>query len=339
MHRLKELLQQVEAANQRYGLLQKNDALVAGVSGGPDSVALLYLLVKLKKKYNLKICVAHLNHGLLKNESRKYQSLVKKMADGFDIPFYCKAIDLRTLSKKNKRSIEEMGRIERYHFFEEVAAKTRSNKIVTAHTLDDQAETVLLRFLRGSGLKGLAGIPYKRIQGKLEVVRPVLSIEKKKLLSFLKANRIPYLNDRTNADTFFTRNRIRHHLLPALEKSYNPQIKNSLSSLGSICENIQLYLDKISSRATKTCLKKQKRYGSLVLDLKKLNRLDSAIKREVLFKTLSELQGDSKRFSFDHISAVIELTNSSKNNLERHLPNSIIAIKKERELELRFKRR
>ena len=108
-----------------------------------------------------------------------------------------------------------MGRIERYSFFEEIAAKNRSNKIVTAHTLDDQAETMLLRLLRGSGVKGLIGIPYKRQQGKFQVVRPFLSTEKKAILTFLKENRLSYLQDKTNKDISFTRNRIRHRLLPA----------------------------------------------------------------------------------------------------------------------------
>ena len=220
-------------------LFKKNDALVVGVSGGPDSIALLYLLEKLKKKYAFKINVAHLNHGLFKSESKKYFQLVKKTAAALGVPLYSKSIDLRNLAKKRRRSIEEMGRIERYSFFESIAAKTHSNKIVTAHTLDDQAETVLLRLLRGSGLKGLMGIPAKRSQGKYQVVRPLLSTEKKELLSFLKENKIQYLQDKTNTDTAFTRNRVRHRLIPLLVKSYNPQIKNSLANLRSMCEEIQ----------------------------------------------------------------------------------------------------
>ncbi|PIU40449.1 MAG: tRNA lysidine(34) synthetase TilS [Candidatus Omnitrophica bacterium CG07_land_8_20_14_0_80_50_8] len=157
---VKKLLQQIEIANRRHQLFKKNDVLVVGVSAGPDSMALLWLIDKLKIKYAFKINVAHLNHGLLKKAGNEYLKLVKKTSQALKIPFYSKTIDLKTLAKKNKRSIEEMGRIERYSFFEDIAAKTRADKIVTAHTLDDQAETMLLRLIRGSGLKGLIGIPY-----------------------------------------------------------------------------------------------------------------------------------------------------------------------------------
>ncbi len=339
MSKLKELLQKVETLNRRHGLFQKNDSLVVGVSGGADSMSLLWLLKVLKEKYAFKINVAHVNHGLLKNESRKYFNLVKKTSEIIGTPFYSKSVDLRSLAKKHKRSLEEMGRIERYSFFEEIAAKTRSHKIVTAHTLDDQAETVLLRLLRGSGLKGLIGIPHKRRQGRFQVVRPLLSTEKKDLLVFLKENNLPYLQDKTNKDTAFTRNRVRRRLLPVLAKYYNPQIKNSLANLQSICEEIQDYLDKTSSRALRTCLMGRTSGNKVALRLKPLNQLHPAIRREVLLKALSDLKGDRKRFSYEHISAVVEIIQSKENDLERHLPHFIVAKKNWKTLELILKRR
>src|SRR3989344_2875630 len=185
---LKTLLHQMELSNRKHRLFHERDSVVVGLSGGPDSVALLVLLSKLERKYSLKIIAAHLNHGLSKKQARSFYALAKKSAETLKIPFYSKTVSVKRLAKRNKRSLEEMGRLVRYQFFEEIAAKTKCRKIATAHTLDDQAETVLMRIFRGAGLRGLTGIPYKRRQGKFEVIRPLLSVEKAALAAFLKEN-------------------------------------------------------------------------------------------------------------------------------------------------------
>ena len=333
MAQLKTILERVELLNRRHELLKENDSVVAGVSGGPDSMALLFLLLTLKKKYRLKIFAAHLNHGLQKAEGKKYQALVEKTSLRLGIPFYCKSVDVRSLAKAHKRSLEEMGRIERYRFFEEVARKTRSNKIATAHTLDDQSETVLLRLLRGTGLKGLVGIPCKRKEGKFDIIRPLLSCEKNELTRFLKESKAPFLYDRTNLDTVFTRNRVRHDLIPSLEKNYNPQIKKSLANLQSICQMAQDYLDQVSADALKGCLIKKGGPRKITLKTRPLRNLHAAILSEVLFQALSKIKGNLNGLSHSHIHSVIEILHSEEDNLECHLPNFIIARKKKGILE------
>ncbi len=322
---IKGLLQKIENTNRRYGLFKKNDILVAGVSGGADSMALLWLLETLRAKYAFRVHVAHLNHGLLKPESKSYLDLVEKSAKALKFPFYSKAIDLKKIAKKNKRSIEEMGRIARYSFFEAIALKTRANKIVTAHTLDDQAETVLLRLLRGTGLKGLIGIPFKRPQGATEVIRPLLAVEKAELLSFLKVNKLPFIQDKTNRDTTYTRNRIRHRLIPLLARSYNPQIKSSLSNLQTICGQIQDYLDKISSRSFTSCWVRPVSRNEVRLRLSTLKKLHPAIRQEVLLRALSDLKGDVKKISYEHIASILDILQTVESGLECHLPDSVLA--------------
>ena len=302
-------------------------------------MALLWLVEILKRKYSFKVHIAHVSHGLLKNPSKQYLRFVKKTAETLQLPFYAKVIHLRLLAKKNKRSLEEMGRIERYSFFEEIAKRVHANKIVTAHTLDDQAETVLLRLLRGSGLKGLAGIPYVRPQGKYELIRPLLAIEKYQLLLFLKANHIAFIHDKTNQNTAFTRNRIRHRLMPLLEKSYNPQIKSSLANLQSICSGIQNYLDEISDRAFKKCLVDACSKNELRLGLTRLRKFHPAIQREVLMKALNCLKGDLKKISYEHILTLCDMIQASNPAIKRHLPDSVLAVKGGDKLRLRLRSR
>ena len=208
---------------------------MVALSGGPDSTALLLLLSILQKKYSLKIFAAHVNHGISAAQSSEFQNFSQKLARRLNLPFFKKKIHLKTLAKKNKKTPEEMGRIIRYDFFKQIAEKTGAKKIATAHTLDDQAETVLMRVVRGTGLKGLGGIPFKRKEGSCEIIRPLLGVSKKDILAFLKKSHEPYCRDASNAASIFTRNRIRNKLLPWMEKNLNPQIKASLSDLGNIC--------------------------------------------------------------------------------------------------------
>jgi tRNA(Ile)-lysidine synthase len=318
----KKLIEQIELANRRHGLFSAKDSLVVGASGGPDSTALLFLLSKLKRKYDLKINAAHLNHGLLKKEARRYAVLAEKTARVLSVPFYSKTINLRALAKKNKHSLEDEGRIERYRFFESVARQTRSTKIVTAHTLDDQAETVILRILRGSGLRGLKAIAFKRPQGRhFQVIRPLLGAQKKDLLVFLEKSKIPYCLDPTNQSQDFTRNRVRHKLLPMMMRDFNPNIKQRLSSLGLVCGQAQDCLEQISQKAFTQCRRKN------YLRIDRLKKLHPAIAKEVIFQALIEKRGDLKRLAHDHIEAVWDLVKSKEKRLERQLPGFLTAKK------------
>jgi tRNA(Ile)-lysidine synthase len=327
MSHLRRLLQQIEVTNRRHSLIRRGDSLVVGLSGGPDSVALIYLLSKLRRKYSLKIAAAHLDHGL-SGQSREYLTTAKKTALTLGVPFYSKKVSVRVSAKKIKRSLEESGRIERYRFFEETAKKTSARKIVTAHTLDDQAETMLMRIFRGSGLRGLSGIPYRRPQGAYVIVRPLLDCSKKELVGFLKENGIPYCTDKTNRDPNFTRNRVRHKILPLIKSSFNPRIDQNLASLRDVCQEAQDYLDREAENAFKRCLRKSSA-RALSLDLHRLKRLHPAILSETLFKALTSVRGDSKRFVYEHLIAIRGVLNSEEKELELHLPGRIRIKKKD----------
>ena len=328
----KRLLENIELTNRRRGLFKKGQSLLVAVSGGPDSTALLALLSILRKKYHLKLHVAHLNHGLLPQQGRRHAQFTKKLAQEFQTPYYGRKISVREFAKKSRRSLEEAGRLMRYHFFEEVAGRAGCQKIATAHTLDDQAETVLMRVLRGSGLKGLGGIPFKRRSGRFEVIRPLLDCRKEELRSFLRESKIRTCADQSNRDLRFFRNRVRWQLLPWLEKSFNPQIKRSLSSLRNISEELQGYVESMSRRSFKKCLLKRTR-SALILDEARLRCLHPAILKEVFFQAVSDLCGDARQVDYAHMAAIEEILKSPKTPLETHLPSHLLVRKSNGRLE------
>ena len=317
----RRLLEQFEQTNRRHALLKKGDCVVVGVSGGPDSLALLQLLSAVGRKYALRLHVAHLDHGLQRN-SRKTRTLVQQAAESRALPFYGKKTNVRESASKNRLSLEDAGRRERYRFFEQVAKKTHANKIATAHTLDDQAETVLMRLIRGAGLRGLAGIPYKRTHGRLEIVRPLLDCPKKDLVLFLKKERIDFVRDKMNDDPDFLRNRLRHELLPLLSRAFNPQIRQSLASLQAICHDAQDYLQQRAGGAFRDCLKSVAA-GRIVLDVPRLKRLHPAIRHEALAAAVMELKGELTGFGYVHWLAADAVLSSTQKNPETHWPHRV----------------
>ncbi len=316
----KQILQKIAQANRGRGLLRKNDSILIALSGGADSTALLWALSKLKRKYRLRLAAAHLDHGLQEAQSLSFSKHAEDISKKFETPFYSKKVRVGTLAKKYKRSLEETGRIERYRFFLEVAAKTGCRKIATAHTLDDQAETLLLRLIRGSGLRGLSGIPYRRREGRAWLIRPLLLCRKKELLAALKENHISFCVDPTNRDDFFTRNRVRSRLLPLLERSFNPKIKESLSGLQAACSEAQDFIEKKAHTAFKNCLAKKISKQKISLRLDRLKPLHRAIQSEVFSLALMATKGDLKQFTHRHLADLESLLDSPESNLRLSLP-------------------
>lgn len=215
-------------ANARWGLIRRGDRVLIALSGGPDSTALAYLLSLWKRKYSLRLSAAHLHHGLSPQNDRAL-TLARQTAEALGMPFHTKKVRVRALAKKHRLSVEEAGREARYAFFDSLCRRRRLNKVATAHTLDDQAETVMMRLIRGCGLHGLSGIPPKRPLGRARVIRPLLDCRKADLLLYLKQRKIAFQTDRSNASPRFTRNRVRAELLPWIGRHLNPSIHETLA--------------------------------------------------------------------------------------------------------------
>jgi tRNA(Ile)-lysidine synthase len=215
-------------ANRRHALVCRGDRVLIALSAGPDSTALAHLLCLWRRKYGLRLAAAHVHHGLSSQNDRALKGS-RETARRLGLPFYSKKISVRTLAKRRKKSLEEAGRDARYAFFESLTRKLRMNKVATGHTRDDQAETVLMRLVRGCGLDGLGGIPAKRPLGRAEVIRPLLDCRKEELARFLKENGIRFQTDRSNTSARFTRNRVRNELLPWIARHMNPSIHETLA--------------------------------------------------------------------------------------------------------------
>ena len=240
------LAQQVLVYNQRHGLLKAGNRLGIAVSGGADSVALLRLLLDLRKEMGLVLSVVHFNHKLRAADSEADENFVANLAQKFELEFYCESGDVAALKTVKSDGIEAAARTVRYQFFRKLLKAGTLNRVATAHTLDDQAETVLLRIARGAGTRGLAGIyPQLSVPGsqfsEAAIVRPLLSIRRKELETYLKKIGQTWREDRSNRDLRFARNRVRHGVLPRLERTLNPSVRESLADAAEIARAEEEY--------------------------------------------------------------------------------------------------
>ena len=212
---------------KKYNLIQENDKIVIGVSGGPDSICLLHILNGLKEKLNFEIVVAHINH-MIRKEAEEETQYVKKFCDKLGIKCYIKRIDVIDKSNKEKIGTEEAGRKARYDFFEEVLNSVNANKIATAHNENDNAETVLMNIFRGAGTSGLKGIEPIRDN---KYIRPIIECERSEIEEYCRVNKLQPKIDKTNFENVYTRNKIRNVLIPEIKKEFNPNIIESLNKL------------------------------------------------------------------------------------------------------------
>ncbi len=223
---------------QKQRLINNNERILLAVSGGMDSMTMVYLFMSIYQP----IGIAHIDHQLRGHESDQDRLFVEKFARDNSIPFYCKRIDIKALTEGSSQSKSEIGRKQRYAFFNEICRQHKYTKIATAHHLDDRIETFLMRAMTGSGLEGLSSIPYKNEH----IIRPLLDISRSEIESFVKENNIQYRVDSSNAQTEYLRNSIRHQLIPALEKvmpSYKKSIANTIENIGDSHRLIKSLLD------------------------------------------------------------------------------------------------
>lgn len=321
----KKFIQIIQASIKEFNMLAQNDSVLASVSGGSDSIALVLSLKELKDKYNLKkIGIAHLNHNLRSKESLRDQLFVKNFAQKLNLPFYCTKEDTRNYAKKNGLSIEQAGRKLRYDFFKHLSLKHKFTKIATGHTKDDNAELVLMNIFRGSGTKGLAGIPPVRNN---MVIRPMIRNSKKQILSFLKAYTQEFVFDSSNMDELYLRNKIRNKMIPYLKKEYNPKIIDSLNKTSDILRIENEYLDLKTKKKFEKCLIKTT--DSLVIFSKlKLSKLHTSILNRVVRLAIQKLKTNLKQISFVHIKDIKEFCFKRYSGSSLDLPGQIRVYKK-----------
>ncbi len=281
-----EILNKVLNYIDAHKLIIPGDSLICAVSGGADSVCMLDILVSLKEKFSLKIYVAHLNHGLRGDEAKRDELFVKNLCEKYSLPFYCKNVNVKELSKKLKSSCEEAGRIARYEFFYELKKELCATKIVTAHNKNDNVETVLMRILRGTDLTGLSGIS---AYNENNVIRPILCLSRKEIEEHLECKGKDFVTDSTNLENDFTRNKTRNKLIPYIEKDYNEGFINTFSSniglFGEADAFIKNYTDEKYNKYALT-----ENYG-LIFSVSDILKEDSYIAKRIIKKAVVTLSG------------------------------------------------
>ncbi|MCU0665950.1 MAG: tRNA lysidine(34) synthetase TilS [Candidatus Omnitrophica bacterium] len=319
------VIEQLKKTSQRYRLINKNDKILVGVSAGPDSSALLRALVEIAPFWGLKLHLAHLDHAL-RPDSYKDRKLAEKLAKKYGLKITTARIAAKNIPRNN---IEETARNARLKFLFETARKNHINKIALGHNLDDQAETVLMRIIRGTGLYGLRGILPKRQLHGFTIIRPLVETSRKDIRIFLKNNRIPFRIDKTNAEDKYLRNRLRKQLIPLLEQKYNRNIKSALRTLAVNAETDHDYLYEkakkiVSNRKT--------------VEIANFVRLHPAMQNLVIRLLIENLKGDTRRIAACHIHEIVDTVYNRPNNSIVDLPAGIAAVKKSGYLKLQLAR-
>lgn len=311
-NRLKDLVARVR--NQK--LFAPGETVVVAVSGGADSVALLDILTRLDDE-GLKLIVAHLNHCLRGAESDADEQFVADLAARYRLPFVAIRVDVASLAAGGRFSLEDAGRQARYAFFHEVARRRGAGSIAVAHHLDDQAETVLIRLLRGAGGAGLSAMT---ASGDSLIKRPLLQVGRAELESYLNSCGITWRTDSSNADTTILRNSIRHELIPTLRK-YNPKITERLAATAEILASDEELLDHLTDSAFARLASPEGE--DLVFGIGALLQEHRGLRLRLYRHALRQLNGDLMRIALAHLQAIDGLASSSRPNASLKLPGAL----------------
>ncbi len=290
-------------------LMKTGDTVIVGVSGGPDSVALLKMLHTMNtlKNLHIRFVVAHLNHQLRGKSAEEDAQFVRDFATRLSLPCMVKEADVQKMADQTKCSIEETARTERYRFFLEAAREQNATLIALGHTADDNAETVLHRIIRGAGIIGLGGIPIKRTlapDSPLQLIRPLIFTWRKEIIQYLQDEQLGYRTDESNYETTYLRNKIRLDLIPLLEGQYNPNIKNTLNQLCRIFSENNDYLSSEAKKALKTATIKSDGEG-YVIDARFLGKQPEILQHRVIQEVLNNLQIPLKEITYGHYTSIL----------------------------------
>ena len=276
------------------------DGLLLAVSGGADSMALLHGAAQLWPNDSSAVTVAHLNHGLRGAESDADEALVRESADRLGLRFEVKTLQSQELAAMSKASLEEAARNVRYEWLAETAVRRNAKFVVTAHHAEDQAETILHNIIRGTGLRGVAGMRVSRmLANRVCLIRPMLSFERSEIELFLQIHSINFRDDQSNNDSQFTRNRIRTQLLPLVKDSFNGQVVKSLNSLGSIASETADGIDQIARKVVAQSLLHADDQGCR-LDTSVFAEWPDVVVRQCLILVWTQLGWPRQKMSYRH---------------------------------------
>ena len=286
----------------KYSMISKGDKVIVAVSGGPDSMALLNALINLKEKLGCSLYVAHVNH-MIREVADSETEYVQEFCKSREIECFVKKVDVISLANEKKIGTEEAGRNVRYEFFDEIFNKINADKIAIAHNANDNAETVLMNVLRGSGISGLKGIEPIRDN---KFIRPLIEIERADIEKYCEEKTLNPKFDESNKDNTYTRNKIRNVLIPFLKEEFNPSIVEGLNRLSDLASKENKYVENIVNEEYLKILLSNEN-NKIVLNLKEFNVLDNFIKGKIILLCVFNLFGNTKGIEKKHIEDIIKL--------------------------------
>ncbi len=292
---MKNIKDKVLKTIEKNNLFCKTDKILVGVSGGPDSISLLNILYEL----GFNLCVAHINHGIRESADND-EKFVLNFCKEKNIPCFIKKVKLKEID--TDMTLEELGRKIRYEFFFEIMKQEKCTRIATAHNANDNAETVIMNIIRGTGMTGLKGIDTRREV----IVRPIINITRKEIEEYCESENLNPCHDETNDETLYTRNKIRLELIPYIEKNINSNIINNINRMSELISSEEEYISRNVDKEYKECIVEETS-GKLVCNLKKFNKLDNVIKRRLIIKFIAKAIGNTKDIERVHIEDILKL--------------------------------
>ena len=293
---------------KKYNLIQKDDKIVLAVSGGPDSMAMLNCLIKLKDRIHFGVVVAHINHGLRENATidEKY---VEEYCQNKNLPFFVLHADIKKEALSEKKGIEETGRKIRYTFFNDIMKKTNSNKIALAHNKNDRVETIIMNILRGTGLNGLKGIEYKNGM----YIRPLLDFDREKIEEYCKQECLNPRHDESNDENEYTRNKIRNIAIPYIKKEFNPNIIDTMIRFSNIASEEHDWVEEIVEKEYNE-IEILEEKDKIELDLKKFNEQREVVQKKILLHAICKIFGSSQNIEKVNIDDLVKMCNKNIGN-------------------------
>lgn len=317
------IVERVRSTINKYNLLKKGDKVVLGLSGGPDSVCLLHILKQLEKEYDISIYAAHLNHQIRGIEAQKDVMYISQLCDSLGVKLFVKSINVPAYCKEKGLSLEEGARKLRYEMFYEIKQKTKSDKIAIGHNLNDQAETIIMRMMRGTGLQGLKGIEYKRDE---TIIRPILDIERSNIEEYCDKFNLKPRIDSTNLESIYTRNKIRLELIPYMQEKFNSNIVESICRMGNNLKLDNDYIEEEGNRYFKN-VSTLKENESVEIDLVNYFNLHKAIKSRIIRNSIKYILGDTNFIDQKHIEDILDLEDENKINKKLVLPRGLFVYR------------
>ena len=299
-------------------IIQQDDRILVALSGGPDSVCLLHMLYRIKDKFNLKLGAIHINHMLRGEEADKDENYIIDLCEQMGIKHYVKRINIEYIAKETNVSLETAGRNERYKAFEEIKIKDKYNKIAVAHNANDQAETILMRIMRGTGLEGLTGIKPQREGG---IIRPILCLNRQEIEDYCEYNGLNPRIDASNYDRHYNRNRVRLDILPYMRDNFNKDIIDTLNRMTLLLQKDNEFIEEYSKKCYNMYCKKHNNKLEILKELFE-KEMESIITRVVII-AFKEISKSYQNFEMKHIYEIVNLA-SRETGKKINLTNNII---------------